>query len=396
MAHPYIDCLAQIISPFSLKLLKCQLQQAAYYLVEETEEEGVFRLTRPPLGGPALLDVSADGDDADVGLDSSSYSAPPRLTTFASCSCQFSDCYGVPCRHILRLHEVKQQPLTAALCSTRWHIVGVERVGVLVAELRRRQPPRSAPAPPPTSRDNFAAIMQECRTLAELAAADATLFGRARAGVQKLCDELRPSPRAAPAAGAARASAAAVLPGPDKAAEGVRAERCRSCWEMGHRKNNRDCPRFGMQPLEKPDDDGRAAAVTVRSRGGHAADEEEWEEEEEEEEEEADDSHENVCHSCGEVGELVCCSGCRHAFHGDCLSLSAQARLEELNWRCPICVGLPLGRTVGNPQRLVPLKACGKRRARKRGPADPTPAAGRAAKRAAYAAGNGKGAAKRY
>ena len=167
-------------------------------------------------------------------------------------------------------------------------------------------------------------------------------------------------------------------------------EQCRGCWEFGHRKNSSKCPRYGKSPLPKPDDLARAPAVTMvprhRRGAGQAisSDGEEEMEEEGEEEEEDEDSHEDVCHGCSATGELFCCAECRHAYCGDCLPLAAASGINRDDWRCPVCTGRYNGGAVGNPQ-TGRRQRCGKARARKRGPGDPTPSAGRAAKRAKYA-----------
>ena len=62
----------------------------------------------------------AEGDDADVGLGTISYSAPSRLTTLDTCTCQIDKCYGLPCKHILRVCDVQQKPVADELFSKRW------------------------------------------------------------------------------------------------------------------------------------------------------------------------------------------------------------------------------------------------------------------------------------
>jgi hypothetical protein len=387
--HPLIDQIASIIHPFPLQLFKAQLQQSAYYSVAPGPEEGTFIVTRAPIAGASATDVVAEGDDVDVGLDTISYSAPSRLTTLGTCTCQFDKCYGLPCKHILRVCDVQQKPVAEELFSKRWRFTDDARVRELVEELQRRRPTRAAaPAAMLNSDDRFALIMQFCRPLGELAAADASLYERGREGVAQLIDELR-KPARVPAA--ARGRAAVALPAEAEAAR--REDQCHACWAFGHRRRNRDCPRFGLAPLEKPAVALRAPPVVLRRKRPPIFEEEEEEEEEteelgeEEEDSEAEDTHENVCHSCSSVGTLYCCSsdGCRHAYCGDCLVFAdlQQARLND-DWRCPICTGKTGGRAIGNP-RQAPHKACGKERARKRSRADPTPAAGRAAKRIARA-----------
>ena len=179
-------------------------------------------------------------------------------------------------------------------------------------ELRRRQPARTAPAAELTSRDRFALVMQHSRVLADLGSADATLYRRAREGLAQLISNLR-LPAAAPAAaretrGRAGARGAAAAPLAVVGEGGQALEQCRACWGFGHCSTNRTCTRFKLAPLPKPADVARAPAVTLRRKRPPMFDEEEEEEEEEAEEAAAEeDSHENVCHGCGETGELYCC-----------------------------------------------------------------------------------------
>jgi hypothetical protein len=130
------------------------------------------------------------------------------------------------------------------------------------------------------------------------------------------------------------------------------------------------------------------------------AEEEELEEEEEEEEEDSDegeqaaaeDTHENVCHACSGVGDLVCCSNadCRHAYHRFCLSAASQAEVDARDdWHCPVCTGDTAGRAVGNPQ-TGRAQACAKFRSRKRGRAELSPGANRQARREQYHKRGGK------
>ena len=378
-AHPFIDSLSAAIHPYALMLVKSQLQQSNYYRVDPTATEGVFLLTRMSgvAGSAAAAGVEADGDDADVGLDSNSFTTPSRTTTFTHCSCQYTTCYGIPCRHIFRLYEVKQVDVPAELCSPRWRYQEPARVRSLVEEHLRRNPKRTAMAATLSGTDRFALTMQAARAVADLAATDSVMYERAREGLKDLVEDLRDGAGPIASAGAKRGGGAAAPKGK---------EQCRACWGFGHRKTSKACPRYGLEALLKPTDAARAPVVTILRRTTIESDGEE----EGEEEEVVEDEHENVCHGCSSTGQLYCCSTCSHAYCDDCLTLSSRAGLEKPDWRCPICTGGSAGRVVGNPQGRR-QQACGKFRARKRGPADPTPAAGRAAKRARRASAKEKG-----
>ena len=384
-SHPFIDALKELIHPYPLALVKSQLAQSSYYSVAATAE-GIYTVTRiSAMAAASETDVVTDGDNADVGLDSSSFCSGSRTCTLApagwSCSCQFTSCYGLPCRHILRTCEVMQLSVPVELCSLRWRYRDPAQVREQVEALRRRNPaPRSAPAQTLSRDDRFGLLMSASRVVAELGAVDATLYSLAREGVDALVARLRSGAAPGRRGGGPTSLDVVTERGP---------EQCRGCWEFGHRKNSSKCSRYGKSPLPKPDDLARAPAVTLmprRRRGAAQAisSDEEEDLEEEEEEEEEEDSHEDVCHGCSATGELFCCAECRHAYCGDCLPLAAASGIDRDDWRCPICTGRYNGGAVGNPQ-TGRRQACGKARARKRGPGDPTPSAARAAKRARYA-----------
>ena len=80
-AHPDAVKLAEHISPFALLLWQAQLEQAAHYRVAETPEAGIFRVTRPAPAGPSAPAVAADVDDADLGLDSPTFTWDFHVTT---------------------------------------------------------------------------------------------------------------------------------------------------------------------------------------------------------------------------------------------------------------------------------------------------------------------------
>jgi hypothetical protein len=39
----------------------------------------------------------------------------PRTTSLTACSCQYLDCYGVPCRHTLLLYSIQQMACLQAV-----------------------------------------------------------------------------------------------------------------------------------------------------------------------------------------------------------------------------------------------------------------------------------------
>ena len=49
---------------------------------------------------------------------------------------------------------------------------------------------------------------------------------------------------------------------------------------------------------------------------------------------ESQQSHDDECGVCGRAGELLCCDGCRAAFHLACLRMAA---VPPGDWFCAVC-----------------------------------------------------------
>jgi hypothetical protein len=344
-SHPIIDAAASLLSPYALMLLKAQLQQAAFYTVTETETPGTVKVTRAWPAAPAAA-AEDDAEDADVGLASARFSLA-RTTTAGGCSCQFSRCYGIPCRHQLRYLDLKQLLVPEALYHIRWRMLDGERVRVLTEDLLRCRPPRRAGAADPaalTRDDRYLLAMAACRGAAELAAASDTSYAQFRSDLARLVAGLRKPAPAAPGAPRRRAAHAALAAAGaggagsgalDGAGSGAldgeaggsggagpaskaTATKCGACGQLGHRKSNTLCPRFGQLSLPAPDQRARARRADDDDSDSGA--------------------NETVCHVCSNVGDLVCCGGCPHSYHHTCLPADAMD-LDEESWLCPVCNG---------------------------------------------------------
>jgi hypothetical protein len=415
-AHPHINAAAKVVSPYALLLLTAQVQQASFYLVVEREETpGTYTVTRSWDDEAQRTDVDADAG-ADVGLASARFSSA-RTTTLEGCSCQFMDCYGLPCRHMLRVLTLKQAlAVPEALLHIRWRPLSPERVRFLTEELRRCRPPRAAGTAGEaalTRDDRFALLMASCRGLADVGATSDSLYERCRLGIAHVLDDLRKP--TAPASATARADAAAAAAaaraggsggsggdggaggGASGALEAAHGDVCHGCWQSGHRRNSRNCPRYGMPPLPKATRGVRAAAAAAatplpRNSGPARAcrrvppsrllgDSSEDDDDDEEGEDTPEDSGDNetVCHRCSKPGVLLCCEGCPHAWHRRCLPADAMPP-ETTPWLCPVCTGssAPVG-FVGNTP--APPHRGSRHRARKRASAEGTKTQVAAAKR---------------
>jgi hypothetical protein len=70
------------------------------------------------------------------------------------------------------------------------------------------------------------------------------------------------------------------------------------------------------------------------------------------------DDHENTCHECGDVGELIICDkpGCKFSFHLKCVGLND---VPEGDWFCKFCSGNPIDPNDGHHVYCVECGAPG-------------------------------------
>jgi len=130
---PLIASVQGKISPYAYKKLCEQGVQAIQYSISNKDDEGIlldngyFNLSRtpPPTNNVPLrtkdLIGAMEDESEDAGIDTHE-NCRSRMTTQHTCTCQYLSCYGIPCRHILRLLDwlgITQLPLT--LFSLKWH-----------------------------------------------------------------------------------------------------------------------------------------------------------------------------------------------------------------------------------------------------------------------------------
>jgi hypothetical protein len=387
--HRFIDVASALLSPYAMMMFKAQLQQASFYDVVETPTgSGTFIVTRARSAAVVEPELQVASEDADVGLASARFTAA-RTTTTEACSCQFPVCYGLPCRHQLQLFIVRQQPVPDRLFHIRWRLLDSKRVRELTEELLRCRPQRTAGAADAaalTRDERFALAMGACRGVADVASISPALYERFRMGLAELADSLRgpapgaPAPRrgrcGAVAAGRADAGAgrgAVGSAGGDSKGVGDvgSAEQCRACWQLGHRRTNRACPRYGQPPLSKPGGE-RAVARRVGARGARGLMGSDSEEADSDAPSDESSDNENLCHRCHKEGVLLCCSKCRHSWHESCLPADVMP-VDSDPWLCPVCTGSTQhAGFVGNPRQ--PAQRGSKERARKRSRAEGTKA----------------------
>ena len=409
MEQPYtIEAANFGLSAYALVLLKAQLQQASFYDMDEPSAAAggqVFAVSR---SAAADVEPSAEGEgehDADVGLSTPGTSGVrhvliPEGEGMVSCSCQYQECYGLPCRHILRVMLLLQRPLPTSGIDQRWVVRSAEQQNAAVLALLALRPPaRDAAAGPaqPTRDERYELIMGVAKGLAEAGSMSASAYELVMAGLAALHDRARNAvtgQHVAAARGRAQVAAAA--------AEAARQARlCHACWQPGHNRGNRQCPRYGLPPL-KPEEalgaPGLALVVSRRRRrvprsvDGEEDEEEEEEEEGDEEPASADSGlNDNVCHKCSQPGRLLCCEGdgCHRSWHHKCTVGTAAFIDDNGSWFCPVCTGAwasePVG-FIGNPPQARPGRGGGQQQKRKRPRTEESPAMRKKAK----AAGRGK------
>ena len=101
-----------------------------------------------------------------------------HITTVSSCSCQFPDCVGVPCKHMSRVYiqehtKVGQHPMPPDVVSVHWHCKTAQERPRLTAESLGVPVKRAAAAhnsdAPLTLSERSALLVANFRVLAQMA-----------------------------------------------------------------------------------------------------------------------------------------------------------------------------------------------------------------------------------
>ena len=402
--HLIIEASRFGLSAYALVLLRAQVQQASNYDVRDPADVGgtfaVSRRTGAADAGPSTADEHADYD-ADYGLSTPGLSGV-RLVHIpsaaedgvATCSCQYQECHGLPCRHILRVITHLQKDLPTSGIDQRWIVRSEEQQNAAVLALLARRPPaRDGAAVPvqPSRSDRYGLILGAAKGLAETGSLSASTYEVVMAGLATLHDKARSAvtaPRgAAPTRGQAQAAAAVAEAAPQSRV-------CQACWQPGHNSRNRLCPRHGQDPLPRPEGRGASgpARVVKRGLGRPSDDESDGEGSDASATPSESGDNDNVCHKCSRTGTLLCCDGCHRSWHPTCVEGIDPLQGgdgEDTKWFCPVCTGMwasePVG-FIGNPPQARPGRGGGQQQKRKRPRSEESPAMRKKAK----AAGRGK------
>lgn len=391
--HPFMDVLSSAVTAFALMLVKAQLQQSMFYIVNPAQSSvsngdgAVFSVSRSrDFASPS----SAPGND-DAGID---HGMPdldrsmPRTVHIgadgnAICSCQFPNCYGLPCRHILRVWDVRQMQGKPGgdIYDTRWlQRSDAAAMEALLRLLERPPPGRNNVAPAePTRAERYALLMGQARAVADLGATTAATYDIASAALTRLAAQIRGggTAAAAPPRGARQHAAAAAAAAPE-------GRQCHACWGYGHNANNRQCPRFGQAALPHPDEAPTGQLRVTRRRRAPL------DLESDTDAEDADDSasdsgsgdNDNVCHACNKPGAVVCCSRCprvwcklRMCLARPCIPPGSMSTDVD-QWLCPVCTGSRAAAPVtfvGAPPQPPTGRGGGQREKRKRSAGEGSP-----------------------
>lgn len=170
------------ISGFAMDIVRAQQAQAMAYMVAEGVVLGngvkTYILQRS-VTCPNLPLNANERIQEDYALPSSTAMARRvRHTTLYGCTCQFPSCWGLPCRHMLRLYlHLQHTEVPQGVVRDRW----MTRDAAYIAEQKRKLL-RTTPLLTLTGRENtqpqqmsrserFTYLMFECKSLGEVASA---------------------------------------------------------------------------------------------------------------------------------------------------------------------------------------------------------------------------------
>lgn len=130
---------------------------------------------------------------AELGLPASSHPTP-RVTTTSSCSCQFPDHHGVPCRHMIRVYQGDQEnhleTFAEGMIADQWRDMTDEELESCMAAFAAALPAVHRPQDVAPS-DRYSLLTSEFRGVAELASKNKEGFDMVRTELSSIAAQLR-------------------------------------------------------------------------------------------------------------------------------------------------------------------------------------------------------------
>ena len=184
---PMVAAVQNKVTPYAYALLRAQATQAVFYNAQKVQESSagsatdgaaaacedcdaqwLVRRVRPDAKESPELRFDADGNahfsyEDDHGLTDT---MPERTTTIRTCSCQFPSCFGLPCRHMLRLYfQQNVNEVHMETINSKWHRKTTAQVEMAASALRMLPKP-SARAYGRSASGHHASLSPEDRSTA--------------------------------------------------------------------------------------------------------------------------------------------------------------------------------------------------------------------------------------
>jgi hypothetical protein len=254
-----------LVSSWALDLMMSQVALLVNYSAIETSTPGMFHVAAmAPSSTAAGADHHEDALSAhDAGLPSSSLfsGAVTHLTTAGACTCQFTLCWGLPCRHVFRvLLASSNMALDVATIYPFWmcgesgaaaNLVQISRDGRLKANAGLAEVASVAAI---TEEDRRCELNARLRRITALASKNDSIF-RHTLGLlenlqQEVCRAIPGSTSAGSSAGSSSAASRAALLG--GAAASATSSGTASVVAAGGIQNPQSVPKPGPQSARKP------------------------------------------------------------------------------------------------------------------------------------------------
>jgi hypothetical protein len=185
---PVLRYIEGMVSSHAISLVNSQLMQSRFYKISPTnmnsEESIRWEVTRIHA---SEVTENEELDKFEMGLASVSFIK--RSTSLNSCSCQYATCWGLPCKHMLRLYSVLQLQDITSTIDTQRRIVLFDTRSVLLEALLQAPKftaKRSLCVQEMSPRDRCCLLCSDFRGLAEIASTTEHYTKRMRMAMEEL------------------------------------------------------------------------------------------------------------------------------------------------------------------------------------------------------------------